>query len=570
MKQLKIQLAQHSDAGKKPQNEDCFGAILPEDNSSALLYKGIAIAVADGMSGCEGGKEASQLSVQMFLEGYYDTPESWSVKNAVHKVLITINSWLFGTGQQQYQTAKGMVTTFSALILKSQTLHLFHIGDTRVYRLRNESLRQLTRDHRIVVKGDREYLSRALGIDMSVDIDYREEILKIGDIYFLSTDGIHDNLSDNQIKQHLLNGHNDQQTAEDLTQIALEQGSQDNLTCQIVRIIDLPEANQNEYYEQLTQLPFPPDDLRTGHILDGYKIIRELHASPRSQVYLVIDTQDKNHPKRVIKTPSLNYIDDPNYIEAFLREEWIAKRLKNDHLIQVCSNDRQRRFLYTVMEYIEGQTLRDWMNAHPAPKIHQVRDYLKQMVKGLRCLHRMEMIHQDLKPDNILIDSHDSIKIIDFGSTKIAGLAEIQTIKAQQTILGTANYSAPEYFKGQQGNNRSDIYSLAVIIYEMLTGQLPYGEISIERADKKQFHYTPASQHNEQLPTWIDACLKKALHPNPQKRYGLLSEFLHDFTYPNKSLLKTKQQPLLQRNPVLFWQGVAVLEMLLIVALLYD
>ena len=106
------------------------------------------------------------------------------------------------------------------------------------------------------------------------------------------------------------------------------------------------------------------------------------------------------------------------------------------------------------------------------------------------------------------------------------------------------------------------------MVYEMLTGHLPYGEITTERADKKKFNYISARIHNEKIPQWIDACLTKALHPNPQKRYTLLSEFLYDFSHPNQNLLKTKSQPLLQRNPVAFWRGVALLELLLILALL--
>ncbi|OOZ43572.1 hypothetical protein BOW37_10250 [Solemya velum gill symbiont] len=168
---------------------------------------------------------------------------------------------------------------------------------------------------------------------------------------------------------------------------------------------------------------------------------------------------------------------------------------------------------------------------------------------------------------NFLIDRNNTLKIIDFGSARIAGLAEIKTPVEHAHILGTANYSAPEYFKGESGTNRSDIFSLGVIAYEMLTGKLPYGEVTPQFAEKKRFNYTPASEHNSSVPEWIDNAIRKAVDPNPAKRYTLLSEFVSDLAKPNQRLIKKEAQPLMQRNPLKFWQVVAVLEFLLILLL---
>ncbi len=563
---LAVTLGQCSDAGIKPQNEDFHSAFIPEDG--LLVSKGIAVAIADGMSGSDGGKEASQLSVRMFLDDYYGTPESWSVKKAVSKVMSALNRWLYAQGEQRYEHAKGMVTTFSALVLKSQTLYLFHVGDSRIYRLREGELQQLTRDHRIWINNDREYLARALGIDINLEIDYRATPAQAGDIYLLTTDGVHDFVADSELQSLLEQYAQDQQqAAESIVETSKLAKSTDNITCQVVRVDSLAEADKSEYYEKLTRLPFPPD-LNAGHIIDGYKILRELNASSRSQVYLAEDTLSSSPRKVVLKTPSVNYEDDPNYLDLFLHEEWVAKRLDSPHLIKVCNEDRQRTFLYTVVEYIEGQTLKQWMADNPHPGIAQMRATIDQIARGLRTMHRMEMFHQDLKPDNILIDSNNTLKIIDFGSTRIAGLAEIKTPVEHSHILGTANYSAPEYFRGEQGTNRSDIFSLGVIAYEMLTGKLPYGEIASERAAKKRYIYTSAREHNPMIPEWIDAALEKALQPHPEKRYALLSEFITDLAKPNQRLLQKSTQPLLERNPVAFWQVVALIELIALVTLI--
>jgi len=573
--ELHISLGQATDQGPKQDNEDHFGALLPGGN--VLKNKGLAIAIADGMSAAEGGKEASQMAVQMFLDDYFSTPDSWSVKRAVTKVMSSLNGWLFSQSQR-YQSAHGMVTTFSAIVIKSRTAHLFHVGDSRIYRLRGQDLEQLTQDHRVRVGSGKSYLNRALGIDASLNIDYRKVRVEAEDLFFLSTDGIHDHLSDAQIKAHLLESRLSTNPVDDkllrtlcakIIASALNQGSDDNLTCQCLKIHTLAEASKTEVFDALARLPFPPD-LQIGQTMDGYRILRELQASSRSQVYLAEDTLAPGDTTRrvVIKTPSVNFEDDPAYIELFLQEEWIGKRLNSPYLLKTCRDERPRQFLYTVVEYIKGQTLEQWMHDNPEPSLTIVRDIVEQIARGLRAMHRMEMLHQDLKPGNILINSDNSIKIIDFGSAKIAGLAEIQSVLEHTHIMGTASYSAPEYFKGESGSNRSDIYSLGVIVYEMLTGKLPYGEIRPENAGRKRFAYVSASHYRPALPEWVDKALGKAVQPVPTQRYALISEFIADLNKPNNALLTHSAQPLIEKHPLRFWQGFALLELLFILYLL--
>lgn len=568
---LSITLGQATSAGIKPENEDFYGAKIPDD--AQLENKGISIAIADGMSGSDGGKEASQISISQFLTDYYSTPESWTVKHAVNRIMSALNSMLFSQGQKRYSSSKGLVTTFSAIVLKSQTAHLFHVGDSRIYRLRDGDLVQLTRDHRIWLSKDREYLSRALGIDMHLEIDYRRTPIEVGDLYFLSTDGVHDFIADRELREHLIEHcDNPQQACDVLIKAALANKSDDNLSCQLLRIEAIAKADKQEFYEKLTRLPFPPD-LMAGNMLDSFKIIRELHATARSQVYLAEDTFNEgactegSNEKRlvVIKTPSINFIDDPSYIDLFLHEEWVAKRLNSPHLIKSCQLKHQRNFLYSTVEYIQGQTLQQWMSENPKASLMQVRGSISQIAKGLRCMHRMEMIHQDLKPNNIIIDKNNTLIIIDFGSTKVAGLAEIRSVIEHNNIVGTANYSAPEYFKGEQGTSRSDVFSLGVIAYEMLTGKLPYGEISPERAAKKKFTYTSVREYNPHVPDWIDLAIRKAVHPSPTKRYRLLSEFVTDLSKPNTELIRSNHaEPLMERNPVMFWKMLALIEFVLL------
>ena len=552
-KELSVSAGQYSDKGIKPNNEDCCGIQIPE--GEFLRTKGIACVIADGVSSADAAREASEACVKGFLTDYFSTPESWTVKTAGQRVLGALNRWLHGQSQTVIGSGHAMLSTLSVLVIKSSTAHIFHVGDTRIYRLRQGELKCLTRDHQTWASKEKVFLSRAMGADFSVDIDYRSIPVEVGDIYLLTTDGIHEYLDARALKKHLdpADGH-PEKLAKNIVTKALEKGSHDNVTCQVCIVEHLPQQNEAEFYKQLTELPFPPP-LEPGMNLDGYKIIRELHASSRSQVYLA--TEPDSLKKVVIKTPSVNFEDDPNYIDGFLHEEWAGKRINNPHVLKVLDTLHRRRFLYYVCEYIEGQTLTQWMHDHPQADLSEVRDIISQLITGTRAFHRQEMIHQDLKPDNIIIDQQGTVKIIDFGSTKVAGIQETNRPLDHGMLLGTLDYAAPEYFEGFAGTSQSDLYSIAAITYEMLTGKLPYGRPLSEK-HVKRVRYVSARHINSTIPAWIDKSLEKATQLHPQHRYEHMSEFITDLSQPNPELMQNAQ-PLMERNPIAFWKGLTAL-----------
>jgi serine/threonine protein phosphatase PrpC len=538
-KQISITVSQYSEAGRKEINQDAFGVFSPSE--PLLSTKGIVAVIADGVSCSEAGDQASKAAVENFLNDYFSTPESWTVKTAGQKILTAMNSWLYGQGYHIYGTNKGLITTLSALVIKSTKAYLFHIGDSRIYRLREGVLKCLTQDHRVRVSKDKEYLSRALGIELHLKIDYRELAVEEGDQFIFVTDGVYEYVSDKLILQSVIE--NDlNQACEKLSKIAFSNDSPDNLTCQIVRVDHLPKQDIEGFYQQLTELPFPPA-LDQGMILDGYKVIRELYASNRTQLYLAVD-QDTNK-KLVLKTPSMNFEDDPAYIDLFLHEEWIGKRINHPHVMKVYEHKEHRQFLYSAAEYIEGQTLRQWMNDHPKPSLVETREIVNQIKNGLRAFHRMEMIHQDIKPENIMIDQNGTVKIIDFGSTKIAGLEEITTPLERINLLGTKNYTAPESLLGYSGSVQTDIFSLGVITYEMLTGKIPY---------KNKLNYISACHYNSSVPIWVDNVLRTAVHPDPKKRYDSTIEFVKALSQPT-----TQSSSMLEKYPLTFWKRSAVI-----------
>lgn len=569
-KQLKISVGQHSDKGRKKINQDFHGVFIPKE--PLLSSKGVAIALADGISSSEVSQVASQAAVTSFLEDYFCTSEAWSVKKSAQCVLDATNSWLHSQthhSQYRYDKDRGYVCTLSAMVIKSTTAYIFHAGDTRIYQLRNNALEQLTEDHRLWVSSEKSYLSRALGVHPQLEMDYQSLQVKPGDVFVLATDGVYE-FTDDQFVINTINEHENHldTAAKMVLDEAYQQGSNDNLTIQIVRVEDLPTQDVDELYQQLTQLPFPPI-LEARSSFDGYTILREEHASSRSHVYLAID--ESTDERVIIKTPSIDLRNEPAYLERFLMEEWIARRITSPYVLKPCLQTRKQNYLYVVTEYIEGQTLNQWMIDNPQPELETVRVIVEQIAKGLLAFHRLEMLHQDLRPNNIMIDNTGTVKIIDFGSTRVAGIMEIATPIEHNHIQGTAQYTAPEYFLGEAGTARSDLFSLGVITYQMLTGKLPYG-LKVPNARTKsaqnKLSYTSALDDDREIPAWVDDAIKKAVHPNPYKRYEELSEFMYDLRHPNKDFLNKTRAPLIERNPVAFWQGVSLILAIIVVVLL--
>jgi len=451
--------------------------------------------------------------------------------------------------------------------VKSNTLHCFHVGDSRIYHLHNGQLEQLTQDHTRIEAG-RSYLARVLGGDSDLKVDYHSCPINAGDRLLLTSDGLHEFLTTSQIRQLMSDGSEDlEQAARQLVQKALDNGSDDNVTALMVAIDQLPQETLDESHQRLSRLPIPPA-LAPGNKIDGYEVLDVIFSGSRSHMYRVKDLETEQ--QFVLKAPSENFSEDPLYLDGFIREEWVGLRINHINVMKTFAPKRPKRFLYYLGEYIQGENLREWINDNPQPPLETVRALVKQMVQGLRAFQRADMVHQDLKPENIMIDRDGCIKILDFGTALIAGVEEIASPLDKSVPQGSVNYVAPEYLVGEAGNFRSDLFSLAVICYEMLTGALPYKEPSVKRVKLdhyNQLHYIPALQQRSDLPLWVEGCLQKALQANPAHRYQALSEFLQDLTQPNAALeARIKRQPLLERNPIRVWQGLCLV--LLIINLL--
>lgn len=557
-----------SQAGRKPVNQDAHGGLLPEQ--PLRTGKGVAFAIADGISSSAVSDQASQLAISRFLSDYTHTPLEWSVKSSGQHALLAINSLLNAeTFRSPYRFDKnrGFVCTFSALIIKARLVHIFHLGDTRIYRIRDGALQPLTEDHRFWGEENRSYLARALGMSPHPEIDYVSHEAKVDDLYVFMSDGVYDYLQADDILTLAATDNDLDQVCLQWVELAYQRGSTDNLTAMAVRVLALPEHDVASLYQALRALPMAPA-LEAGKTLDGYHILRVLHQSHRSQVYLARD--EASGSLVVLKIPAMDLAATPHMLERFYLEEWIARRVHHRHVLRPVETARQRQYLYSVMHYVPGKTLKQWMLDHPQPSLEKVRHIIEQIANALEAFHRLEMVYQDLQPANILLDEDDNITLIDFGAVSVAGLDDMYGPTPPDTLPGSVQYAAPEQLLGLPASPQSDLFALGCITYQLLTGKLPYGtEVAKIRHgdDRLRLYYRDIRYQQPDFPDWMDHAIACAVHPFYEKRYTSLSEFVFDLRTPNPAFSRYHRPALLQRHPLAFWRGLSFFLACLVFAL---
>jgi protein phosphatase len=567
-KTLKVSIGQYSTAGVKQQNQDFHGVYLPEGH--VLKQKGIACVIADGIGSSNVSHLAAETAVGSFLSDYYSTSDAWSTQTSAERVIRATNSWLYAQTQQsqgRFDKDRGYVCTLSALILKQQQAHVFHVGDSRIYRIRDHEIELLTHDHRVWLSSKEHYLSRALGADYRIEIDYRNIELKEKDIFLLMTDGVYEFVTDQQLLDLILVDADLNQLAKAFVEKALEQGSDDNLSLQVIHVEQLPELNQFHIQQDYVF----PQQLSKGEVFEGYVIDKILHQNHRSCLYLAHDTQQQ---PLVIKTLGVDLQQDKYAVEQFQLEDWVSKRLKHDNLMQCYPHNTEKKYLFQCYEYLQGETLAQWLHRQEKPlNLDEILPILQQTALALNAMHRLEMLHQDIRPKNIIVLNTESamkIKLIDYGSTAVRGLVEINPKNANRA-LGTLAFMAPEYFIDHSPSVHSDQFSLAVMAYYLFTKQLPYGT-DLARCNSlkqlKKVQYYSIRKYRPDLPIWLDKILGQALSIEPIHRFEALSELIHNLMHPSKELLNSKPPAIIERDPLRFWQmSCAVLGLLFLLSI---
>ena len=551
-----------SETGPRKHNEDFAGAVFGSELPQPR--RDMVAAIADGIGGAKGGRVAAETAVRGFLDGFCDLPETMEVRRAAARVLDALNGWIYSQAQRDNKLA-GMGCTFTALVLRGRVAHVLHVGDTRAYRLSGDRLTCLTTDHvRDDGSGRSHVLTRALGVETELRLDYATQPMARHDRFLLCSDGVHGFLSAKAIADILRERSASEDSARALVTAALQSGSTDNCTALVLDVVELPTAELAEIGAAIMQLPLIPVPF-AGETIDGFLLKVVVSDGRYTRLFGAVDEIEGGEV--VLKFPKPQVAAVATYRAAFAREAWVGARVHSPWVGRIIELPLARQTcLYTVMPLYQGELLETRLARRPLLGLEEGRNITIKLARGAAALHRAGIIHRDIKPDNVILEDGGSLKLIDLGVARVLGLEDFPT----EDIPGTPAYMAPEMFAGEPGNEATDIYALGVTMFRAFTGEFPYGNAdatSPPRRDRPQ----ALSALRPDLPAWLQATLGRAIAIDPAERFQDVMEFAFEMEAgPARAPAPMpRPQTLYERDPVRFWQGVAaLLALVLILSLL--
>ena len=588
-----LSVSAFSTPGVKDINQDAYTYHVSSDE----LNRSSIFVVADGVSSSTVSQIASDFATRQFAKLFNIAPEQWTVKTCAETIIKEINALLYTRTQKSafcYTPEKGYVCTLSVAIVTGNHLDVFHVGDSQIQVVTSDTKDPilLTRAHRQASESEpsQTYLANALGVRANIDIDHTSLTLTSPSTIAISTDGVYEFVAMSSILNKINNAYTlSENQAALVVHEAFNNGSDDNLTLLLIKVEfahighdgkqNLISAVGDIYtnchdmsnaagydrgklaYKATDELAFT--ELKTGDEIDGFKLERQLYTSARCHVFIATRRNSSvTNPSDtvVVKTPATDFSQSPEMLNGFLIENWFLRRVDSPHIVKSptftdLGYQNTPTAFYSVSSYVQGQTLAQWSIDNPTPSLEQVRNIVEQVSNGLQAMHRQGMLHRDIRPDNIIISEHGHCTLVDFGS---AALKNAPSLYSDAPIPGAALFAAPEYFLGNVGTERSDLFSLAVLTYYLLCGRYPYHtKLAHCRtfAEQKKLKYETALDPKRPIPSWVDSALKRALHINPDKRYSSLSEFIHSLRYPNPTEHLT-YQPLIKRHPLLVYKAL--------------
>ena len=557
---LQFEIGQSSLKGPRERNEDYVGVVTPINEQ--LSIKGSLIAVADGVSGNAGGGEASEMAIRNISTDYFATPDTWEPPTALDKVITAANRWLISQANANRDLA-GMATTLSLIILRGQRYYLAHVGDTRIYLLRDGVLKQLTTDHVWDRPDMRHVLKRAVGLDQHLAIDFAEGALQVGDVFALMSDGVWETLGEKTIHEGLNKFNSPQMVAEHLTKTALNQQSSDNSTAVVVKITALGEDTLSERIAGGKHLALPPK-LEVDDVIDDFQVEEILHQSRASALYKVRHVETKQF--FVLKTLQPALANDIESCNGLLNEEWLGKRVVSQYVPQKLPLSIEKRSkLYFVMSWHEGATLQMRLDNGHYFTVAGTAKIGIDMLRGIGVLHRLSIIHRDIKPANIHQASDQRLRILDLGVALSASVISTEIVQNP----GTPSFMAPELFEGIEANPQTDIFAAGVTLYHLLTRKYPYGEI--EPFQHPKFGApTPLTRYRPDIPHWLENIVLKAVARDPKLRFETAEEMLLALEHGElKPLLAPARTPLIARGRLVKWQWIAIFSFIVNILLVY-
>ena len=558
-----IDIGHASDRGPREGNEDFAAVQRPGAGDQPL---GWIAALADGVSSGGGGRMAAQTTVQSLVQDYFGAPATWDTTVTLDRLIRAQNTWLAEHNRRRAwaRDAGTALTTLTALALRGHSWTVAHVGDSRAWLIRDNprgsDCQQLTQDHAFAGETQTNMLSRAVGLDEHVQVDYLQGDLQVGDTLLLTSDGVHGPLARRRIDAICRAADSAQAAAEALVREALAAGGTDNATALVLRVRGLDAGRFDDVLLASRVLPAAPR-LHVGKVLDGYTVTALVADTG---VHRLVQARDNTTRELVaIKTLHENRASDTEEQAMLAHEAWLGMRL-TERLspTEVCGFVRVREVpqasaFYVVFDWHGGYTLEQRLAEGERPSVAEVVAAAIAIGRALGRLHRAGVVHRDIKPANLHQGDDGVWRILDLG-VAVSG----REPRVQRTLLaGTPSYMNPEQWgagsdaEPAPADAGSDLFALGVTLYQWLCGKLPYGEIEPYQRARYRRDPVPPSRHRPEVPIWLDHVLAKAVARDPKQRFETAEELVlaleRGASRPLNAPLAT---PLLQRDPATIWR----------------
>jgi serine/threonine protein phosphatase PrpC len=468
--------------------------------------------VCDGVGSALQGAEAAKRTCHFLVHSLKNRPKSWSMEKSIKHFIENINRVLYMESMEDYEREE-LVTTLTLVVIEGDRLYGANVGDSRIYLQRHGQFAQLSHDHAMDEEGMENVLTAAMGLEENVSPYYFENNLLSGDQILLCSDGLYNELNQNEIADGLMMG------ASFLVKKASKKYNDDLPDDTTAVVLEIKELDPRLKFKQSDLIV--QETYKVGEEIDGYKLITPLIQNNRTWLC------EKRGLKYVIKFVPYEALDDEVMLDLYVKEVWTAKRLKAGFFPKaVVPKNRTHR--YYIMSFVEGKTLKEFTQKKPL-SVDMSVELSVFLLKMSQFLIRLDLLHGDIKPENIIVTERKGklvFKMVDFGS--------ITEAYSNVTRAGTPSYLAPERFKQSPLNEQTEIYAIGVTLYEALTQKYPFGEIEPFQTPSFEKKIKEPTKLNPKIPKWLESVVLRALETDTDKRYHNYSEMQYEVTNPLK------------------------------------
>jgi len=542
----------------RPHNEDYIRFWEPPEVEERRSRGAVAM-LADGVGGHGHGEVASRLAVETALQTFRAAKPGVAPSQLLAQMFNAANLAVYDAGMKDRAEIR-MATTLTISVFRNNEVTIGHVGDCRVYLIQDGRVKRLTADHSYVAgqvklgliseqealsSEMRSILTRCIGRDPLVQMDTYHAVVNRGDCLIQCSDGLYCHITEQELLE-LLSREPLADACRRLTDLAEKRGTTDNLSIQAVQV---QRVEQLIYYRGVPVYQEAPDlamthEIQIGDTLDDrFKITGVVARSGMASIYKATDLQTGR--TTAIKIPSFQLESDPAFYSRFEREEAIGKSLDHRYILHILPIEGPKSRPYIAMEYLEGQTLRQMLNREPSLPVSEALHIASRLCEALDHMHQRDVVHRDLKPENVMVCNDGTLRIMDFGIAKAAGMRRL-TFTGFSSAMGTPDYMAPEQVKGKRGDARTDLYSLGAMLYEMITGAPPFEGTTpyvIMNARLTGDPMAPRKRKPEISPQ-VEEILLHALERDPADRYQTAAEFKAELDNPEGVTLTGRHERL--------------------------